>query len=67
MYKATYESEISGGSLPPDGDPRDEELLALAKHLAPSNGELVAIEFDGEVIWTSRGCEGTGWIEPRRK
>lgn len=57
MYKATYQSTVKGGSVKPGNDPRDEEVLDLAKQLARKNLVLVTLEWDGKVIW-SRGS----WI-----
>lgn len=58
MYTATYQSTVSGGSVPAGGDPRDQGVLDLAKHLALRHSELIRLEFGGEVIWTRED----GWI-----
>ena len=51
-YTATYESVVKGGSSEPGSNPRDEEVLALARtQLARPNLKLVKIEFDDELIW----------------
>lgn len=57
IYTAVYESKVSGNDIAPsERDAHEEiELLALAKRLAPSNGELVAIKFGDEVLWTPEG------------
>lgn len=65
MYTATYESIVEGGSSPPGSDPRDEELLELARtQLARKNLRLVRLEHNGEIIW----FRGT-WVrvQPERK
>lgn len=50
-YKAFYESTIPGEASERD-EPADEaKRLEFAKFLAPSNGELVRLEHDGELIW----------------
>ncbi len=51
-YTAIYESRVTGGSVAPGADPRDDEVLALR------HSKLTTLEFDGEVIWTRKG----GWM-----
>lgn len=59
MYTATYQSQVSGGGVPPGGDPQDEVVLEHVKHLALRHSELIRLEFDGEIIWT----RADGWID----
>ncbi len=59
MYTATYQTTVTGGSLPANGDPRDEDVLDLAKWIARRHWDMTKLEFDGEVIWTQED----GWIK----
>lgn len=69
MYKAIYESTIPGEALQRDKRADEERRLEFAKFLAPSNGELVRLEFGspaGAIIWTrERGWLPRGYWETR--